>query len=335
MKKKAIIFGISGQDGAYLSKLLLEKKYKVYGVTRDISNKNLYRHDLLNTKEYINFECFDCNNLDPTCNYIKKIEPNEIYNFSSQSSVGISFQKPVESINSIFNSTLNILEAIRKLNINSKFYNSSSSEMFGDSNGKKISENSVFYPHSPYGVAKTSAHLLVESYRKSYRIFACSGILFNHESPLRSEEFVTQKVVKHAVSIINGKKKKLVLGNLNVKRDWGWAPEYVQGIWAMMQRKKPEDFILATGKMTSLEEFVNRTFNLLELDWKKFIEIDESLYRPFEIINSVGNPKKAKLILNWEAKLPINKIIEKLIRSEVNRVKVLNKEEKFKIENFF
>lgn len=324
MKKKAIIVGVSGQDGAYLSKFLLQKNYEVYGFTRNLNRSNLYRLEFLNVLNQIQIIGINLNDFRVLLETIKNINPHEIYNLAAQSSVAKSFQEPVDTLDSIIHTTLNLLEAIKFLGINVRFYNSSSSEMFGNVNFK-ADEKTNFNPHSPYGVSKASAHWLVQSYRNSYNLFACSGILFNHESPLRSPQFVTQKIIRHVVNVSNGYKGKLGVGNTDVVRDWGWAPDYVEGMWLMLQEKTPTDYVLASGKGHALKIFIEKCFQIFNLDWKKFVQTDKKLLRPFDINYSVGNPNLVKKKLGWKSELDLDEIIKRLINAELARNKSNNK----------
>ncbi len=299
--KKALIVGISGQDGSYLAELLLKNGYEVHGTSRDAqlnSFQNLHKLGIIDQVKVHSMSTIDFRSVLQT---IKQVEPDEIYNLSGQSSVGLSFDQPVETFDSITVGTINLLEAIRFTDNSIKFYNASSSECYGNSN-LPADENTPFLPRSPYAAAKAAAHWIVSNYREAYNIFACSGILFNHESPLRPERFVTQKVITTAIRIKNGSKEKLKLGNLNVIRDWGWAPEYMNAIYLMMQLEFPQDFVIATGQSYSLQEFVKETFLQLNLNWEEHCIIDDNLKRPADLSVSKANPKKANDILKWKAK---------------------------------
>jgi len=235
-----------------------------------------------------------------TLQVIATVEPDEIYNLAGQSSVGLSFQQPVETLDSIAHATLNILEAIRFLGRDIRFYNAGSSECFGDNNGEPASELTPFHPRSPYGVAKSAAFWQVASYRESYGVFACSGILFNHESPLRPARFVTRKIIAAAVRISKGSNENLMLGDLSIERDWGWAPEYVIAMWMMLQHSDPEDFVIATGKHNRLQDFLEMVFDNVGMDWRSHVVIDKTLYRPSELKRSLGNPSKAQKKLGMD-----------------------------------
>lgn len=326
LNKKALIFGISGQDGSYLARLLHKKRYIIHGTSRDASS-NPFR----NLKQFKIYNDIWFHTVNPTdkqnvIDIIKKIKPLEIYNLSGQSSVSNSFLDPQETFNSITQASLNILEAIKLLNLDCKFYNAGSSECFGDTGDIPSNETTSFNPCSPYGVAKSSAFWLTKNYRDTHNIFACSGILFNHESPLRPENFVTRKIIRAAVKIYLGKKNKLILGDLSIKRDWGWAPDYVEAMWLILQINKPEDFVISTGVLSSLEVFVENVFLLLNLDWKNHTEINKDLFRPSELKSSVGDARKAKRLLKWEAKNKIKDVIVKMINFEIKENENQNKD---------
>jgi len=314
--KKALICGISGQDGAYLAKLLLDKGYEVSGSSRDAQINPFSNLISLGIKEKIKFYSTSLIDFRSVLQTIKNSQPDEIYNLSGQTSVGLSFEQPVEAFESINVGTLNLLEAIRFYNPSIKLYNASSSECFGNT-FQPANELTPFNPRSPYAAAKAAAHWIVSNYREAYNIFACSGILFNHDSPLRPERFVTQKIVSAAVRISKGSKEILTLGNIEVIRDWGWAPEYVIAIYMMMQNNKPEDFVIATGESCSLKDFVNEAFKQLGMDWEKYCTIDEKLIRPADLAVSKADPAKAKKILKWTAKKRMKDVIAVMISSKV------------------
>lgn len=318
MKKKALILGVSGQDGSYLAKLLLSKGYSVYGGSRDAETINAENHKYLKIHGKIKYVSINLYDFRSVFEKIVNIKPDEIYNLSGQSSVGLSFGQPMETFESISSGTLNVLEAIRFSKIKTKFYNAGSSESFGNVS-EPVTESTPFNPRSPYGVAKATAYWTVSLYREAYNLFACTGILFNHESPLRKDRFVTKKIISTACRIYNGSEEKLKLGNTNVYRDWGYAPEYVEAIWAMLQLEKPEDFVIASGKSTSLMDFVRNAFESLGLDWKEHVLIDDSLFRPTDISMGNANPRKAKEKLNWNAKTTVNEIINKMVEFELSK----------------
>lgn len=322
MKKKALIFGISGQDGTYLSKFLLTKDYEIHGTTRKIKNDTFKNLNLLKIFNNVKIHIIEPTKLDVVKNIIKKLKPDEIYNLSGQSSVSKSFRIPQDTFYSITKVSLNILESIKSLNFKCRFYNASSSECFGDTGGVYSNEKTCFNPCSPYGVAKSSAFWLTKNYRDAYNLFVCSGILFNHESPLRPEKFVTKKIVRTAVKIYFGEPVKLVLGDLSIKRDWGWAPDYVEAMWLILQNDKPEDFVISTGKSHSLEFFVETVFSYLNLNWKENTSVDQKYFRPFELKYSFGDSQKAKSILGWEAKNKITDVIRNMVDFEIKNFKM-------------
>jgi GDPmannose 4,6-dehydratase len=316
--KIAMICGISGQDGAYLAQLLLNKGYEVYGTSRDAQMATFYNLTRLNIRNRVLTESMAPNDFRSVLQVLAKVKPDELYNLSGQSSVGLSFQQPAETLESISVGTLNILEAIRFIKIPTRFYNAGSSECFGNSSDA-ADENTPFHPRSPYAVAKSAAFWEVANYREAYGLFACSGILFNHESPLRPERFVTKKIVSAACRIAAGSKEKLSLGNISICRDWGWAPEYVEAMWLMMQQKSPDDYVIATGESHSLQEFVAAAFDAVGLDWRKHVVSDPSLYRPTEIIAGRGNPAKARERLGWKAQYKMHDVVRLMIQEEQNR----------------
>lgn len=319
-KPCALVCGISGQDGAYLGRLLLDKGYTVYGTSRDAQMSSFPNLMRLGIKEKINLESVALNDFRSVLQVLMKTKPDEIYNLAGQSSVGLSFQQPVETLESISVGTLNLLEAIRFTSKNIKLYNAGSSESFGNTDGVPADEITPFRPRSPYAVAKATAFWEVANYREAYGLYACSGILFNHESPLRPERFVTKKIVAAACRIANGSKEKLNLGNISIRRDWGWAPEYVEAMWAMLQQPNPDDFVIATGKSSSLEEFVEAAFSNLNLKWRDHVAIDKGLLRPTDLAEGVANPAKAKQRLNWQAKYKMHDVVEMMIKAELKEL---------------
>jgi len=317
--KKALICGISGQDGAYLAKLLLAKGYEVYGTSRDAQVTSFSNLIKLGIKDRVKLLSMSLTDFRSVIQAIKQTNPDEIYNLAGQTSVGLSFEQPVETLESITVGTLNLLESIRFMNNEIKFYNACSSECFGNTYSP-ATEATAFNPRSPYAAAKAAAFWITSNYREAYKIFACSGILFNHESPLRPERFVTQKIISAAIRIANGSKEKLNLGNLDVIRDWGWAPEYVESIYLMMQNNTPEDFVIATGESHSLKEYVSLVFSELNLNWEDNCSIDNSLIRPADLMISAGNPAKAANILNWKAKFKMHESIKQMIQAKLNNM---------------
>ncbi len=293
--KKALIFGVSGQDGAYLAKLLLNKGYTVYGTSRDAQVSSFRNLEYLEIREQVQLESAALNDFRSVLQVLKKTQPDEVlYNLAGQTSVGLSFEQPVETLESIAVGTLNILEAIRFIGEPIKFYNAASSEIFGDINGAAADESTPFSPRSPYAVAKATAFWEVANYREAYGLFACSGILFNHDSPLRPERFVTQKIVASAVRIAAGKQDKLYLGNIDIQRDWGWAEDYVEAMYLMLQQEQSDDYVIATGESYKLAEFIEIAFRLVDLDWREYVISDKDLRRPTDLAVSRGNPTKAR-----------------------------------------
>jgi GDPmannose 4,6-dehydratase len=314
--KKALICGISGQDGAYLADFLLKKAYKVYGTSRDAQMSSFQNLTRLGIREQINLESMSLNDFRSVLQILIKVEPDEIYNLAGQSSVGLSFQQPVETLESISVGTLNLLEVIRFTGRPIKFYNASSSECFGDTGETAVDEITPFHPRSPYAVAKSAAFWEVANYREAYGLFACSGILFNHESPLRPERFVTKKIVAAAYRIATGSQEKLHLGNTAIKRDWGWAPEYVEAMWMMLQQEQADDFVVATGESHSLEEFVETAFTNVDLDWHEHVITEPCLLRPTDITTSRGNPTKAMKKLGWQAKYKMKDVVRMMVQEQ-------------------
>ena len=317
--KKALIIGITGQDGAYLAKHLLAKGYQVTGSSRDVMASSFNNLNTLGIRQQVKLISVSINDFRSVFNAIQESDPDEIYNLAGQTSVGLSFDQPVEAIESIAIGTLNILEVIRLLNKPVRFYNAGSSECFGDTGDIPANEQTPFAPRSPYAVAKSTAKWLINSYRESYGLYACTGILFNHESPLRPERFVTQKIIAGAAQIKAGQLAKLQLGNLDISRDWGWAPEYVQAMWLMMQRDQPEDFVIATGRKESLKYFVAKSFEYFDLDWQRYVEIEPSFFRPNEIVSSVGNPEKAIKTLGWGKPTDVDGVIKMMCAEQAKK----------------
>jgi len=317
--KKALIIGITGQDGAYLARHLLAKGYEVTGSSRDVMASSFANLKALSIRDKVKLISVSINDFRSVFNAIQVFSPDEIYNLAGQTSVGLSFDQPVEAIESIAIGTLNILEVIRLLNKPVRFYNAGSSECFGDTGDTPANEHTPFAPRSPYAVAKSTAKWLINSYRESYGLYACTGILFNHESPLRPERFVTQKIITGAAKIKAGQLEKLQLGNLDISRDWGWAPEYVEVMWLMMQLDQPDDFVIATGRKESLKYSVKKSFEYFDLDWQKYVEIEPSFFRPNEIISSVGNPEKALNTLGWKKPTDIDGVINMMCTEQEKR----------------
>jgi len=313
---RALICGASGQDSAYLARLLLAKGYEVYGASRDAQSCTFANLEKLGIKEQVATVSLAINDFRSVLQVLQTVLPDEVYNLAGQSSVGLSFEQPVETLESISVGTLNFLEAIRFTGKNIKFYNAGSSECFGDTGGHKADEETPFSPRSPYAVAKASAHWIVVNYREAYQLFACTGILFNHESPLRPERFVTRKIISAACRIVQGSEDKLSLGNIGIRRDWGWAPEYVEAMWLMLQQDIPEDYVIATGESRALEELVALAFQEVGLDWQHHVVVDKSLLRPTDILEGCGNPAKAEMELGWKATYGLEDIVHEMVKAE-------------------
>lgn len=317
MIKKALIIGISGQDGAFLAKYLLDKNYLVYGTSRDKYRSSFNNLSKLNILKHITIFSMSIIDFRSIVQLFLELKPDEVYNLSGQSSVGLSYEMPFDTHESISSGTLNILEIIRLFKFNLKYYNASSSECFGDTQGIRANENTPFKPKSPYGVAKSSAFWQVSNYREAYDLFACSGILFNHESYFRPNRFVTQKIILSAIKIYNKKQDFLKIGNINISRDWGWAPEYVEAMHLILQQDKADDFIIATGTTISLKEFIKITFDYFNVDYKNYILHDENLLRPSDILVSKADNTKAKKLLGWKPKTKIKDIIGRMIEYQL------------------
>jgi len=318
--KNALISGISGQDGAYLASYLLDKGYQVIGTSRDAQISSFANLTRLGIKDRVALVSMALTDFRSVLQVLSVTKPDEIYNLAGQSSVALSFEQPVETLESLTIGTLNLLEAVRFLARPIRLYNAGSSECFGDIAGKPADESTPFHPRSPYAVAKAAAHWEVANYREAYGLFACTGILFNHESPLRPERFVTRKIISGACRIARGSKEKLKLGNLQIKRDWGWAPEYVDAMWRILQTEKPDDFVIATGETNSLKDFCALAFKELGLNWKDHVETTPDFYRPSEIMVGCGNADKAEKILNWKATSKMHDVIKKMIKAELELI---------------
>lgn len=338
--KKALITGITGQDGAYLAQFLLKNNYLVYGSYRRTSSVNFWRLNDLNIINHPHLKLIehDLADLSSCINVIENICPDEIYNLAAQSFVGVSFKQPILTSQITGLGALHILEAIRHVNKNIKYYQASSSEMFGKVQSVPQTENTAFYPRSPYGVAKLYAHWMTINYRESYNIFATSGILFNHESPLRGVEFVTRKITDNVAKIKLGLINSFELGNLDAKRDWGYAKEYVEGMWKIMQHSEPDNFVLATGTAYSIRDFLTLSFRSVDIQidfkgslekevafdvasGKDLVKINQNYYRPAEVDLLIGDPSKARKALNWEAKTSLQDLCNLMIAKDLERNK--------------
>jgi GDPmannose 4,6-dehydratase len=312
-QKRALICGVTGQDGAYLAKLLLDKGYSVAGTSRDAQVANTGNLERLRIADRVGLESMATTDFRSVLQVISKVEPDELYYLAGQSSVGLSFMQPAETLESITMGTLNVLEAIRFIGKPVRLYNAASGECFGDTPDTGANEETPFHPRSPYAVAKAAAFWEVANYREAYGLYACSGLLFNHESSLRPQRFVTQKVIAAVRRIAGGSGEKLGLGNLGVRRDWGWAPEYVDAMWRMLQQPQPEDIVIATGEMHSLEEFVQYAFELKGLDWREHVHTDASLSRPADVRVSKGDPFKARRMLLWQAQCTMREVVRRML----------------------
>ena len=325
MDKKAFITGITGQDGYYLSKFLLEKNYQVHGTIRRSSLINTLRIDDLISKYQetgqLKLHYSDLLDSSSLNSLINKIEPDEIYNLGAQSHVAVSFKNPVLTTQIGTLGSLSLLEAVRNSKKKIRFYQASSSEMFGGGTNSKLNEESLLDPKSPYAASKVFAHDMTKIYRDSYDLFCVNGILFNHESPHRGETFVTRKITRAATRIALGIQSKLTLGNLDASRDWGFAGDYVEGMWKMLQHETPDDWVLATGETFTVKEFAETAFKKLDLEWSNFVETSEKYIRPNEVDYLLGDPTKAKTILNWQPKTSFEDLVEMMIQSDLNLAK--------------
>lgn len=318
--RTALITGITGQDGAYLAQLLLEKNYKVYGAVRRTSTQNLWRIEYLNIKsdiELIDLDLLDQSNI---IRVLQEVKPDEVYNLAAQSFVGVSFEQPLATGDITGLGVARLLEGIRLVNPQIKFYQASTSEMYGKVQAIPQVETTPFYPRSPYAAAKLYGHWMTVNYRESYDMYACSGILFNHESPLRGEEFVTRKITKAVARIKKGLQNELRLGNLDAKRDWGFAGDYVEAMWLMLQQDQPEDYVIATNETHSVKEFVKAAFDTVDLHWEDFVVIDERFYRPAEVELLIGNPEKANVKLGWEPRIKYEKLVQMMVEADLKRL---------------
>jgi GDPmannose 4,6-dehydratase len=318
---RAVICGIAGQDGTYLAELLLKKGYTVIGTSRDAQTSSFSNLSRLGLTDKIQLESMATHDFRSVLHLLRKAEPDEIYNLSGQSSVGLSFDQPVETLDSIIAGTLNLLESIRFLGKRVRFYNAGSGECYGDTDPGGAVEDAPFRPRSPYAVAKATAYWLVANYREAYGLHATTGILFNHESPIRPRRFVTRKIIATACRIAQGSKETLTLGNLKIRRDWGWAPEYVDAMWRMLQCEAAHDFIISTGVSHSLEEFVEASFAELGLNWRDHTVASDSLFRPTDISEGKGDATKAERILGWKAQAHMRDVISMMVSAELKSIK--------------
>ncbi len=322
-KKIALITGITGQDGSYLAELLLSKGYQVNGIIRRSSSFNTGRIDHIfqdpHEQDY-QFRLWygDLADSGAVIKLLAKTQPDEIYNLAAQSHVRVSFEIPEYTANIVGLGTLRLLDAVHSLGLSTKFYQGSSSEMFGATPPPQ-KEDSMFLPRSPYAAAKVFAHHMAINYREAYGIFSCAGILFNHESPRRGETFVTKKITRAIAKILAKRQEKLYLGNLEARRDWGYAPEYVEGMWRMLQQDKPDDYVLATGEAHSVQEFLEAAFTAVGLDWRMYVEVDQRYFRPTEVEHLIGNPRKAKEVLGWSAKVTFKDLVQIMLIDDLKK----------------
>jgi GDPmannose 4,6-dehydratase len=316
MTRRALICGVTGQDGAYLAQLLLDKGYEVHGASRDAQTASFGNLAALGLRERVRTLSVNVTDFRSVLQALERVRPDEVYNLAGQSSVGLSFEQPVETLESISLGTLNLLEAIRFTDRPIRFYNAGSSECYGNCESP-ADESTPFRPRSPYASAKAAAYWEVANYREAYGLYACTGILFNHESPLRAERFVTRKIVAAAARIARGGSEKLQLGNVRIVRDWGWAPEYVDAMWRMLQQPQPEDFVVATGESHSLQDFAELAFREAGLKWQDHVETDRALYRPTDLDVGRANPEKAARVLGWKARYRLAEVVRMMVEAEL------------------
>ena len=322
MRKKALVTGITGQDGSYLAEFLLKKRYEVFGVVRRSSSFNTDRIDHLYRDPHekdvrLKLIYGDLNDASSLNRIVKTVKPDEIYNLGAQSHVKVSFEVPEYTGESVALGTARLLEAIRDSGIKTKFYQASSSEMFGLTREFPQTEKTPFYPRSPYAAAKVYAYWMTVNYREAYNVFACNGVLFNHESPRRGETFVTRKITMALARIKYGIQKKLFLGNLDAKRDWGFAGDFVEAMWLMLQQKKPNDYVIATGETHSVRAFLEEAFHYAKMDWKKYVVIDKRYFRPTEVDCLIGDASKARKILDWKPKVNFKQLVRMMVDSDM------------------
>jgi len=319
MHKRALITGVTGQDGAYLARFLLDKDYKVFGTYRRLSSPNFWRLQYLDIFDKVNLIPAELSDSSSLFEAIRISKPDEIYNLAAQSFVGASFEQPINTADVSGIASARILELIRQLNPKIKFYQASTSELYGGVYDHRQDENVAFHPKSPYAAAKLYSFWITKIYRDAYGLFATNGILFNHESPIRGLEFVTRKISNAVAKIYLGLDKRLSLGNIQAMRDWGFAGDYIEAMWLVLQQKAPDDFVISTGESHSVEEFLDSAFNFVGLDYKKYISIDKRYFRPLEVNKLCGDCSKANKILGWSAKVPFKELVEMMVRADVNR----------------
>ena len=322
MKKTALITGITGQDGFYLSEFLLSKNYNVHGIVRRVALEDK-THRLWRIKDILDKVTLHAASLESYASLVKiiqKVQPDELYHLGAQSYVSYSFEDEFSTINTNINGTHYVLSAIKDFSPKTKFYFAGSSEMFGKAKESPQTEKTYFHPRSAYGISKVTGFELTRNYREAYNLFCSSGILFNHESPKRGFEFVTRKITHAVAKIKLNLQKKLILGNINSKRDWGHAKDYVEAMWLMLQQDKPEDFVVSTGTQYSVKDFAKLAFSMVDLDYKKFIEINEKLIRPAEVDSLIGDSSYAKKVLGWEPKINFEKLVKDMVDSELTKL---------------
>lgn len=327
--KAALITGITGQDGAYLAKFLLDKGYEVYGTYRRLSTPNFWRLQYLDIFEKLNLIPADLVDASSVVEAIKISGPDEIYHLAAQSFVGASFEQPIGTGEITGLGVTRVLEAIRQINPEIKFYQASTSELYGEGHSSSLTENRPFQPSSPYAAAKLYGYWVTKIYRGGYGIFTCNGILFNHESPLRGLEFVTRKISNSVAKITLGIEKELYLGNLEAKRDWGYAPDYVESMWLMLQQKEPDDYVIATNESHSVREFAEKAFDVAGLDWQEYVKVDKRFLRPLDVNFLQGDYSKAKKNLGWEPKVKFDDLVKIMVKEDLSRWERWQNGEKF------
>jgi len=324
MSKKALITGITGQDGSYLAEFLLQKKYKVHGIIRRVALEDethrLWRIQKIRKK--VTLHAASLESYASLVRIIQKIKPDEIYHLAAQSFVDYSFKDEFSTLNANINGTHYILSALKDFSPKTKFYFAGSSEMFGKVKHSPQNENTPFYPRSAYGISKVTGYELTRNYREAYKLFCCSGILFNHESPRRGFEFVTRKISHGVARIKFGLQRELKLGNIDAYRDWGHAKDYVEAMWLMLKQKKPDDFVIGTGKRHSVKDFAKIAFSIAGLNYKDYLKIDKNLFRPAEVTTLLANPRKAKKILKWKQKTSFDDLVREMVESDIEFVKM-------------
>jgi GDPmannose 4,6-dehydratase len=321
LSKRALICGISGQDGAYLAQLLLSKGYEVWGTSRDAEMASFANLEKMGIRRDVQLVSLNLRDASSIISLIRRVSADEIYSLAAQSSVGLSFEQPFETIESIVLGGVNLLEAIRLSGSSVRLYNAGSTECFGDTGLTPMNELSPLRPRSPYAVAKAASYWATANYRDAYGMFACTGILSNHDSPLRPRRFVTRKIIKAVAEIATGSVSKLSLGNLEIERDWGWAPDYVDAIWRILQQDKADDYIVATGVTSTLQEFIEVAFRLADRDWHDYVTIDRNLFRPSDLIHSRVTPRKAEQLLGWRATHVMHDVVRMMFEHEVAEIK--------------